>query len=263
MAKKKVTNGSGNGIVKTTRKETINLDKKAMTIMENGQEKQIPLNNKQIAEIIYGKKLSTRGKNKKQKDLLTAIGLKEITIAVGPAGVGKSYISVAKALELLASPDNNYQKIYIVTPAVESEENLGFLKGTLEEKLDPYLFSTYYLIDKIIGKSNRKRLQELNIVEPLALAFMRGMNVDNALLIFEEAQNSTIGQMKTLLTRIGFSSKFIISGDLEQVDRKDCKTNGLQDAIDKVKDMEEIGIVQFEKEDIVRNPLISRILDRY
>jgi len=259
MTKKKSTNGNGDGSVK---KETVDYDKKVMSILENGQEKKIPLNNKQIAEILYGKKLLIRGKNKKQKELLTEIGLKEITIAIGPAGVGKSYVSVAKALELLANPDNNYQKIYICTPAVDADEKLGYLKGTLKEKLDPYLFSTYYLMDKIIGKQNRKRLQDLDIVEPMALAFIRGINVDNAIFILEEAQNTTPSQMKSLLTRIGFNACFIISGDLEQTDRHQ-KTNGLQDAVDKFSNMKEIGMIKFDEKDIVRNPLISKILSKY
>jgi len=263
MAKKRSTNGTtNNGNNGNGKKETVDYDKKVITIVENGQEKKIPLNNKQIAEILYGKKLLIRGKNKKQKDLLTQIGLKEITLAIGPAGVGKSYVSVAKALELLANPDNNYQKIYVCTPAVDADEKLGYLKGTLEEKLDPYLFSTYYLMDKIIGKQNRKRLQELDIVSPMALAFIRGINVDNAIFILEEAQNTTPSQMKSLLTRIGFNAKFIVSGDLEQTDRKQ-NLNGLQDAVDRVSNMDEIGYVEFEEKDIVRNPLISKILSKY
>lgn len=269
MAKKK-SNGNGNGNSGNTnvngngngKKETINFDKKLMTIIENGQEKNIPLNNKQIAEVLYGSKLQVRGKNKRQKDLLTSIGTKEITIAVGPAGVGKSYVSVAKALELLAHSENNYQKIYIVTPNVELDgSHLGFMPGDLMEKLGYYLFSTFYLIDKVIGKQNRKRLLELGIIEPLAIGFLRGVNIDNSILICEEAQNTTALQMKTMITRIGFNSKFIISGDLEQADIRN--QNGLQDALDKFSNFEEIGLVKFEKEDIVRNPIIGKILSKY
>ena len=245
-------------------KEEVNIDKKTMTLTDkDGQEKKIPLNNKQIAEVLYGKNLSIRGKNARQKELLTEIGLKEITIAVGPAGVGKSYLSVAKALELLASPDNNYQKIYITTPTIEVEDSIGYLPGDMDQKMEVYLFSTYYLIDKIIGKTNRKKLQELKIIEPLCLSYIRGCNIDNAILIAEECQNMTVGQVKTLLTRIGFSSKFIVSGDLEQIDRKYQQINGLQDALNKFSDMKEIGIVTFEDKDIVRNPLIGKILSKY
>jgi len=224
--------------------------------------KNIPLNNKQIAEILYGKKFKLRGKNKKQKELITEIDKNQITFAVGPSGVGKSYISVAKALELLANPDNQYQKIYVITPAVEADNSIGWLKGSLEDKLDPYLFSTYYLIDKIIGKKNRKQMQEMRIIEPLAYGFIRGISIDNAIVIAEESQNTGVSQMKTLLTRIGYNTKFIISGDLEQTDRKG-NNNGLSDGINRIKDIEEIGLVEFSTKDIVRNPLISKILKRY
>jgi len=263
MAKKRTTNdtnGNGNGHGK---KETVDYDKKVMTIVENGQEKKIPLNNKQIAEILYGKKLLIKGKNKKQKDLLTQIGLKEITLAIGPAGVGKSYVSVAKALELLANPDNNYQKIYVTTPTIDVEDSIGYLPGDLDSKMEVYLFSTYYLIDKIIGKQNRKRLQELKIIESLCLSHIRGCNIDNAILIAEECQNMTTSQMKTLITRIGFNSRFVLSGDLEQIDRKFQKTNGLQDVVERFENMNEIGIIYFDQKDIVRNPLITKILDKY
>ena len=224
--------------------------------------KQIPLNNKQIAEILYGDKFKLRGKNKKQKELISEIDKNQITFAIGPSGVGKSYISVAKALELLANPDNQYQKIYVITPAVEADTSIGWLKGSLEDKLDPYLFSTYYLIDKIIGKKNRKQMQEMRIIEPLAYGFIRGISIDNAIVIAEESQNTGVSQMKTLLTRIGYNTKFIISGDLEQTDRKG-NNNGLSDGIERVKDISEIGMVEFSVKDIVRNPLISKILKRY
>jgi len=250
----------------STKKSNVNNSKKGGIDLENKtmnlDGKVVPLNNKQVAEILYGKKFKLRGKNKKQKELISEIDKNQITFAVGPAGVGKSYVSVAKALELLANPENQYQKIYVITPAVTADEKLGFLKGSLEEKLDPFLFSTYYLMDKIIGKSNRKQLQEMRIVEPLAFAFIRGINIDNSIVIVEETQNTTSSQMKSLLTRIGYNSKFLISGDLEQTDRKG-DDNGLQDGIERTKHIDDIGYIEFSKKDIVRNPLISKILKEY
>ena len=198
---------------------------------------------------------------KKYYDLLTN---NQITICSGPAGVGKSYIAMKAALDLLADSDNNYEKIIIVRPAVEAEEKLGSLPGNMEEKLDPYIFPSYYLMNKIIGKEAREKLKENDIIEVFALAYMRGMNIDNSILIFEEAQNSTPNQMKLLLTRIGFNSKFFISGDLEQTDRyKDKKQSGLWDAIQKFKKIDDVGIFEFEDKDIVRNPLIGKILKQY
>jgi len=243
---------------KSTKKSS-QIDISNKTITNDG--KTLPLNNKQIAEILYGKKFKLRGKNKKQKELITEIDKNQITFAIGPAGTGKSYISIAKALELLAKPDNQYQKIYVITPAVTSEESLGYLKGDLTEKLYPFLFSSYYLMDKIIGKNNRKQMQEMNIISPLAFSFLRGINIDNSIVIVEETQNTTIGQMKLLLTRIGYNTKFIISGDIEQTDRKGA--NGLQDGINRTKNINEISFVEFMNKDIVRNPLISKILKNY
>jgi phosphate starvation-inducible PhoH-like protein len=188
----------------------------------------------------------------------------QITICSGPAGVGKSYIAMKAAVDLLQDPNNSYEKIMIVRPAVEAEEKLGSLPGALEEKLDPYISPSYYLLNKLIGKENREKLIELDFIEVQALAYIRGWNIDNTILIFEEAQNSTPKQMKLLLTRIGFNSKFFISGDLEQTDRyKDKTQSGLWDAMSKFREMEEIGVFEFSEKDIVRNPLITKILKKY
>jgi phosphate starvation-inducible PhoH-like protein len=168
------------------------------------------------------------------------------------------------AVDLLVDPTTPYEKIIIVRPAVEAEEKLGSLPGNVEEKLDPYIFPSYYLLNKIIGKQNREKLKEVEAIEVFALAYMRGMNIDNSILIFEEAQNCSPKQMKLLLTRIGFNSKFFISGDLEQTDRyKDKTHSGLYDAIEKFTNIDKIGIFSFKDKDIVRNPIISHILEKY
>jgi phosphate starvation-inducible PhoH-like protein len=198
---------------------------------------------------------------KKYYDLLTS---SQITICSGPAGVGKSYIAMKAAIDLLADPTTPYEKIIIVRPAVEAEEKLGSLPGNMEEKLDPYIFPSYYLMNKLIGKDVREKLKNMDVIEVFALAYMRGMNIDNSILIFEEAQNSTPNQMKLLLTRIGFNSKFFISGDLEQFDRhKDKTQTGLWDALSKFKNLNDVGVFEFDPKDIVRNPLIGKILKRY
>ena len=188
----------------------------------------------------------------------------QITICSGPAGVGKSYIAMKAAVDLLSDRNNAYEKIMIVRPAVEAEEKLGSLPGNLEEKLDPYISPSYYLLNKIIGKEAREKLKQLEVIEVFALAYMRGMNIDNSILIFEEAQNATPKQMKLLLTRIGSDSKFFISGDLEQTDRyKDKKHSGLWDALERLRNMSEVGVHEFGDEDVVRNPIITELLRRY
>ena len=199
-----------------------------------------------------------------QKEYYNQLINNEITICSGPAGVGKSYVAMRAAIDLLMDESNSYEKIIIVRPAVEAEEKLGSLPGNLEEKLDPYIFPSYYLLNKIIGKESREKLKQNDVIEVFALAYMRGMNIDNSILIFEESQNSTPSQMKLLLTRIGFNSKFFISGYVEQTDRYRDKTqSGLYDALNRFREIENIGVFEFENKDIIRNPLISKILDKY
>jgi phosphate starvation-inducible PhoH-like protein len=199
-----------------------------------------------------------------QREYYDKLVKNQITICSGPAGVGKSFIAMKAAVDLIADHTSPYEKIIIVRPAVEAEEKLGSLPGNVEEKLDPYIFPSYYLLNKIIGKEAREKLKQMEVIEVFALAYMRGMNIDNSILIFEEAQNATPKQMKLLLTRIGTDSKFFISGDLEQTDRyKDKKHSGLWDAIEKFKNISEIGVHEFGDEDVVRNPLITEILKRY
>ena len=219
---------------------------------------------KEIISEIIKKKSKEKFLTENQKLYYDLLKKNQITICSGPAGVGKSYIAMKAAIDLLADPQSPYEKIIIVRPAVEAEEKLGSLPGNVEEKLDPYIFPSYYLMNKIIGKEAREKLKENDIIEVFALAYMRGMNIDNSLLIFEEAQNSTPNQMKLLLTRIGFNSKFFISGDLEQTDRyKDKTHSGLYDAIKKFKDLSDVGVFEFDTQDVVRNPLIGKILKRY
>jgi phosphate starvation-inducible PhoH-like protein len=199
-----------------------------------------------------------------QKEYWDVLDRNEITLCFGPAGVGKSYIAMKKAVDLLHDDDNKYEKIIIVRPAVEAEEKLGSLPGGLEEKLDPYIFPSYYLLNKIIGKECREKLKDEGYIEVAALAYMRGWNVDNTILIFEEAQNATPAQMKLLLTRIGFNTKFFISGDLEQSDKfKDKTKSGLYDAKVRLDGVKNIGVFEFGDKDIVRNPIIGQILKRY
>ena len=222
------------------------------------------ISKKELISQIIKKKTKEKFLSESQRKYYDILRNNQITICSGPAGVGKSYISMKTAIDLLSDPSTPYEKIIIVRPAVEAEEKLGSLPGNVEEKLDPYIFPSYYLMNKIIGKDAREKLKDLEVIEVFALAYMRGMNIDNSILIFEEAQNSTPNQMKLLLTRIGFNSKFFISGDLEKFDRhKDKTQTGLWDALKKFQNLEDVGTFEFKPEDVVRNPLISKILKRY
>jgi phosphate starvation-inducible PhoH-like protein len=213
---------------------------------------------------IVKKKTKEKFLSENQKNYYQTLTNNQITVCSGPAGVGKSFVAMKCAIDLLVDPNTPYEKIIIVRPAVEAEEKLGSLPGNVEEKLDPYIFPSFYLLNKIIGKEQRERLKDIEAIEVFALAYMRGMNIDNSILIFEEGQNATPKQMKLLLTRIGFNSKFFISGDLEQTDRyKDKTHSGLYDALVKFKDVEDIGVFSFDNKDIIRNPLINKILDKY
>lgn len=209
-------------------------------------------------------KVRLKCKNAKQKDFVNLIKEKEIILCSGPAGVGKSYVAIAVALELLQDPENSFNRILIVKPAVEAEENLGFLPGNLKEKLEPYLASSIDIVDKIIGEDARRKLEDSKelMVEPLG--FIRGKTLDNSILIGEEAQNMSPSQMKSLLTRIGYGSKYIVSGDMDQSDRYDdpIKT-GLYDAMTRHRNIDEIGFFEFDENDIVRNPLITKMVKNY
>jgi phosphate starvation-inducible protein PhoH and related proteins len=219
---------------------------------------------KDFINSVIKKKQKNKFLTTNQEEYYNLLRNNQITVCSGPAGVGKSYISMKAAVDLLMDTNNHYEKLVIVRPAVEAEEKLGSLPGNLEEKLDPYIFPSYYLLNKIIGKEAREKLKDAEIIEVFALAYMRGMNIDNTILIFEESQNSSPNQMKLLLTRIGFNSKFFISGDIEQTDRyKDKKQSGLYDAIQRFKGIPDMGVFEFGDDDNVRNPLITKILKKY
>jgi len=239
--------------------------KRKPTQSQNSEEPRKNVNRKELIMEIVKKKTKEKFLTTNQKKYYDTLISSEITICSGPAGVGKSYITMKAAIDLISDPKTPYEKIIIVRPAVEAEEKLGSLPGNLEEKLDPYIFPSYYLMNKIIGKEAREKLKELDVIEVFALAYMRGMNIDNSILIFEEGQNASPSQMKLLLTRIGFNSKFFISGDVEQSDKYKNKTHsGLWDAIEKFRESNQISIFEFkDKNDIVRNPLISSILEKY
>jgi len=204
-------------------------------------------------------KISGRGKS--QQQYLEQITSHDLTIGVGPAGTGKTYLAVASAVEALES--DLVDRLILVRPAVEAGERLGFLPGDLSQKIDPYLRPMYDALFEMLGQQKVAKYIERNIIEIAPLAYMRGRTLNDAFIILDEAQNTTIDQMKMFLTRIGFGSKSVITGDITQVDLPRDKTSGLRHALKILSDVEGIGITQFHKGDIVRHPLVKKIVHAY
>ncbi|MBE9560157.1 MAG: PhoH family protein [Proteobacteria bacterium] len=204
-------------------------------------------------------KISGRGKS--QQQYLEQIRSNDLTIGVGPAGTGKTYLAVASAVEALEN--DLVDRLILVRPAVEAGERLGFLPGDLAQKIDPYLRPMYDALFEMMGQQKVAKYIERNIIEIAPLAYMRGRTLNDAFIILDEAQNTTIDQMKMFLTRIGFGSKSVITGDITQVDLPRDKTSGLRHALKILTDIEGVGITQFQKGDIVRHPLVKKIVHAY
>ena len=202
-------------------------------------------------------------KNPAQKRFYNTITKKDVTFCIGPAGCGKTFLSVHRALRELGDKDSKIDGIVIVKPLVEADgEKIGFLPGDLEEKTAPWMMSFYYNMEQIIGKQRLRMLKEGGIVEVMPLAFMRGITLSNKFVILDEAQNATPDQIKMFVTRIGQDSKYIITGDLEQSDLRN-RTSGLEDAIKRFAGVTGVGLAQFKEKDIVRHPMVKRLLKRY
>ena len=196
-----------------------------------------------------------------QQNYVNAIAEKDAIFAIGPAGTGKTYLAVARAVEALEN--SNVRRIILVRPAVEAGEKLGFLPGDLSEKVDPYLRPIYDALYEFLGFEKVNKLIEKQIIEVAPLAFMRGRTLNDSFIILDEAQNTTIPQMKMFLTRMGFGSKMVITGDITQIDLANPSQSGLLDATNILKDMKEIAFCEFYSQDVVRNQLVKLIVDAY
>lgn len=201
------------------------------------------------------------GRGKSQQQYLGQISSNDLTIGVGPAGTGKTYLAVASAVEALEN--DLVDRLILVRPAVEAGERLGFLPGDLAQKIDPYLRPMYDALFEMMGQQKVAKCIERNIIEIAPLAYMRGRTLNDAFIILDEAQNTTIDQMKMFVTRIGFGSKAVITGDITQVDLPRDKTSGLRHALKILSGIDGVGVTQFHKGDIVRHPLVKKIVHAY
>ena len=201
------------------------------------------------------------GRSPNQKLYLHNIVTHDINFGIGPAGTGKTYLAVACAVESILNQE--VQRIILVRPAVEAGERLGFLPGDLSDKVDPYLRPLYDALYEMLGVEKVERMMEKNIIEVAPLAFMRGRTLNNAFVILDEAQNTTIEQMKMFLTRTGFGTTVVITGDVTQVDLRPGQTSGLKHAIDVLDEVKGLSFSWFQSKDVVRHNLVQKIIDAY
>lgn len=202
-----------------------------------------------------------RVKNVGQRNYVKSVKQNDIVFGIGPAGTGKTYLAVAMAVAAMRKGE--VKRIVLTRPAVEAGENLGFLPGDLKEKVDPYLRPLYDALYSIFGTDHTNRLMERETIEVAPLAYMRGRTLDDAFVILDEAQNTTIQQMKMFLTRLGFGSKMIINGDTTQIDLPRGTMSGLIHAERTLKNIKGIGQVQFSAEDVIRHPLVAKVITAY
>ena len=211
--------------------------------------------------VLMTRRTDLRGRTPRQTEYLTQIQAHDITFGIGPAGTGKTYLAVASAVDALER--DLVKRIVLTRPAVEAGEKLGFLPGDLAQKIDPYLRPLYDALYDLMGYDKVGKLFERNTIEIAPLAYMRGRTLNQAFIILDEAQNTTPEQMKMFLTRIGFGSKAVITGDVTQVDLARHQKSGLVDASEVLQAVRGIAFTHFKSEDVVRHPLVARIVNAY
>ena len=227
--------------------------------MENREGEVVELDSDIVCRTIQGKPI--KPKTSGQKNYIELIRKKMIVFGIGPAGTGKTYLAMAMAIEAFKKDEVN--KIILTRPAIEAGEKLGFLPGDLQSKVDPYLRPLYDALYQIMGAESYLRNTEKGLIEVAPLAYMRGRTLDNSFIILDEAQNTTPAQMKMFLTRIGFGSKVVITGDSTQKDLPAGTVSGLDVAVKVVKDLEGVSICSLTSKDVVRHPLVQKIVRAY
>ncbi|MFT5889755.1 MAG: phosphate starvation-inducible PhoH-like protein [Zhongshania sp.] len=240
---------------------SVSVDAVHVHLQESGLEQISQPNAEQLPIVIQTKKASIKPRGKNQQLYVQAIQNNDINFGIGPAGTGKTYLAVACAVEALTS--NEVQRILLVRPAVEAGEKLGFLPGDLAQKIDPYLRPLYDALYEMLGVETVTKLIERNIIEIAPLAYMRGRTLSDSYIILDEAQNTTREQMKMFLTRIGFGSTAVITGDATQIDLPRGTPSGLIHVMTVLAEIEGISMTHFAAKDVVRHPLVQRIVEAY
>jgi phosphate starvation-inducible PhoH-like protein len=231
-----------------------------ITLVLEGNDHQVAQMAKDVV-CITAKGKPIKAKTVGQQEYMKAIAKNTITLGVGPAGTGKTYLAVAAAVA--AFRERTVNRIILTRPAVEAGERLGFLPGDLQNKVDPYLRPLYDALYDMLGAENFQKYQERGSIEVAPLAYMRGRTLDDSFIILDEAQNTTKEQMKMFLTRLGFGSKVVITGDVTQIDLPSDKTSGLKDALDVLSDVNDIAICRLTSADVVRHALVQQIINAY
>ena len=231
-----------------------------ITLVQEGNEAQVTKMAKDVV-CITAKGKPIKAKTVGQQEYMKAIAKNTITLGVGPAGTGKTYLAVAAAVA--AFRERTVNRIILTRPAVEAGERLGFLPGDLQNKVDPYLRPLYDALYEMLGPETFQKYQERGSIEVAPLAYMRGRTLDDSFIILDEAQNTTKEQMKMFLTRLGFGSKIVITGDVTQIDLPSDKTSGLKDAIRVLEGVKDIAICKLTSADVVRHALVQRIINAY
>lgn len=219
----------------------------------------LDLYDEEITKDAFGKTI--RAKTMGQRTYINAMKRNDLVFGIGPAGTGKTFLAVVYAAKQLRK--GSVKRMVLTRPAVEAGESLGFLPGDLKEKVDPYLRPLYDGLNTVLGREQTERFIERGIIEIAPLAYMRGRTLDDAFVILDEAQNTTHAQMKMFLTRLGFGSKMVVTGDQTQIDLPKGVKSGLKEAIKKLYGVNGISIMKLDQSDVVRHPLVSKIIDRY
>ena len=231
-----------------------------ITLVNEGNDAQVAQMAKDVV-CITAKGKPIKAKTVGQQNYMKAIMKNTITIGVGPAGTGKTYLAVAMAVTAFRAQQVN--RIILTRPAVEAGEKLGFLPGDLQQKVDPYLRPLYDALFDMLGAESYARLVERGSIEVAPLAYMRGRTLDDSFIILDEAQNTTCEQMKMFLTRLGFNSKMVITGDITQIDLPDGRRSGLKDAMRVLRNVDDISVFRFTEKDVVRHRLVQDIIRAY